>query len=184
LKTNGKSTHLRKKKKKFKSHHILSHVTHEFFLSTISVSEVCFFFSQNYTTSTRFIQGRRPGRRKSAKAGSRAKNKKYKKALALKHYAKDLDQRKKLIEAEEKKLARGEKVEPPPFDEDLPGGGQFYCKETDRHFISGAALATHKKSKRFRRALKQLKEKMYSQEEAEAAAGKTKESHIAPPTSK
>eukprot|EP00938_MAST-03A_sp_MAST-3A-sp1_P005808 g5808.t1 len=124
--------------------------------------------------------GRRPGRRKSAKAGARAKNKKYKKALALKHYARDLDQRKKLIEEEERKLARGEKIEPPAFDEDLPGGGQFYCKETDRHFISASALAHHKKSKRFKRALKQLKEKIYTQAEADAAAGMTREPHLAP----
>ena len=124
--------------------------------------------------------GRRPGRRKSAKAGARAKNKKYKKALALKHYARDLDQRKKLIEEEEFQTARGEKIEPPAFDEDLPGGGQFYCKETDRHFISAAALAHHKKSKRFKRALKQLKEKIYTQAEADAAAGMTREPHLAP----
>ena len=77
-------------------------------------------------------------------------------------------------------MEAGEPVPKPKFDEDLPGGGQFYCKETDRHFINAQALAAHKKSKRYRRALKQLREKIYTHDEADAAAGKTKEPLLAP----
>jgi len=109
-----------------------------------------------------------------------AKNKRYKKARALKKFMLDFDQRKTAIENAKSKIEAGEKIPKPKFDEDLPGGGQHYCVETDRHFINAAALAAHKKSKKYRRALKRLREKAYTQDEAEAAAGKTKEPHIRP----
>ena len=87
-----------------------------------------------------------------------------------------------------------------PMDDDKPGFGQFFCRETGRYFIvswhrclsrtrrfltyvfdgqNAEALAKHKKTKFYKKRLKQLKEKIYEQEEAEFAAGKTKE--ILPP---
>ncbi|KAJ1651693.1 hypothetical protein IWQ61_007807 [Dispira simplex] len=59
-----------------------------------------------------------------------------------------------------------------PLDVDLPGGGQHYCVECARHFISEHALTGHKKTQSHKRRVKQLKtETPYSQKEAEAAVG-------------
>ncbi|KAI0560044.1 zinc finger protein [Gracilaria domingensis] len=58
-----------------------------------------------------------------------------------------------------------------PIDFDLPGLGQFYCLQCARYFISDTVLAAHKKTKKHKFRLKELKEKPYSQLEAEAAAG-------------
>lgn len=58
-----------------------------------------------------------------------------------------------------------------PIDFDLPGLGQHYCVECARYFISDEVLAQHNKTKKHKARLKELKEKPYSQEEAEAAAG-------------
>ena len=65
------------------------------------------------------------------------------------------------------------------FDEDLPGGGRFYCPQTARHFISAAALAAHMKTKEYKKRVKELKQTPYSQEEADRAAGLMKE--VLPP---
>ena len=64
------------------------------------------------------------------------------------------------------------------FDEDLPGGGLFYCIETGRHFANKDALDRHKKTTVFKKRLKKLREKKYTQEEADAAAGVMKEKYI------
>lgn len=45
----------------------------------------------------------------------------------------------------------------------------------DRYFIDAHTLAQHKKTKFYKKALKRLKEDMYRHDEADAAAGKTKE---------
>lgn len=66
-----------------------------------------------------------------------------------------------------------------PYDDELPGGGQFFCQETDMHFIDAKALADHKKSRFYKRRCKALKEEKYTQESAEWAAGMTKE--VLPP---
>jgi len=58
-----------------------------------------------------------------------------------------------------------------PIDMDLPGLGQFYCVECARYFISSIVLSQHTKTKKHKNRLKELKEKPYSQAEAEAAAG-------------
>ena len=65
------------------------------------------------------------------------------------------------------------------FDDDLPGGGQFYCVETGKHFISADALAKHRKSRFYKRRLQELKEEQYTQGVADQAAGKSKE--VLPP---
>ena len=60
-----------------------------------------------------------------------------------------------------------------PFNEDLPGGGQFYCMYTGRHFESAEALARHQKTKQFKRDKKRVVTgpKPHEQRDAEAAAG-------------
>ncbi|KAK7529795.1 uncharacterized protein J3D65DRAFT_561903 [Phyllosticta citribraziliensis] len=55
--------------------------------------------------------------------------------------------------------------------EDLPGLGQFYCKECAKWFESDANLVAHQRAKPHKRRLRQLKEEPYTQKEAEAAAG-------------
>ena len=62
------------------------------------------------------------------------------------------------------------------YDEELPGGGQFYSQETSTHFVSARALADHKKTKAYKKRCKELKKAPYSHEEADAAAGLMRES--------
>lgn len=105
------------------------------------------------------------------KKGARSKNKQYKRKVWLCNRDKDVDQIQEELEKSQ------EKKEPIQFefDDELPGGGQFYCPETGKHFIDAKALADHKKTKFYRRRLRQLKEEKYTQDEAERAAGMTKE---------
>jgi bud site selection protein 20 len=104
----------------------------------------------------------------SRRKGATSKVKKYKKKTWLCHIAKDTDQ----IQDEIEKRANSIKV---PYNDELPGGGQFYCVETGMHFIDAKALADHKKSRYYKRRCKELKEEKYTQESAEFAAGMTKE---------
>lgn len=108
----------------------------------------------------------------SRRKGATSKVKKYKKKTWLCHRAKDTDQ----IQDEIEKGANSIKVS---YNDELPGGGQFYCIETGMHFIDAKALADHKKSRYYKRRCKELKEEKYTQESAEFAAGMTKE--ILPP---
>lgn len=57
--------------------------------------------------------------------------------------------------------------------EDLPGLGQWYCKECAKWFESEANYGAHTKAKPHKRRLRQLREEPYSQKEAELAAGLT-----------
>uniref|UniRef100_A0AAF5RT56 Zinc finger protein 593 homolog n=1 Tax=Wuchereria bancrofti TaxID=6293 RepID=A0AAF5RT56_WUCBA len=57
------------------------------------------------------------------------------------------------------------------FDLDLPGDGQFYCVECDRHFIDEKSLRSHRSSKVHRQRLKRLREPVYTQHEAEESVG-------------
>lgn len=103
--------------------------------------------------------------------GARTSKKQYRKyVLATKHRAKDVDQ------VQDELASGGLKFD---FDEDLPGGGQFYCQETARHFMDANALARHKKSREYRRRVKELKQEQYTQGEAELGAGMTRE--VLPP---
>jgi bud site selection protein 20 len=61
------------------------------------------------------------------------------------------------------------------YDDELPGGGQFYAIETGQHFTYAKALADHKKSRYFKKRAKELKEEKYTQGSAEWASGMTKE---------
>lgn len=58
-----------------------------------------------------------------------------------------------------------------PVDFDLPGLGQHYCVECARYFLSADVLQKHTKTKLHKHRVKELREKPYSQAEAEAAAG-------------
>ena len=65
-----------------------------------------------------------------------------------------------------------------PLNDDLPGRGQFYCVETARHFESAHALAAHKKTKAYKKRVKRLAEKQFTQEEADAAGGVQTEKYV------
>jgi len=110
------------------------------------------------------------------KKGAHCKVKKYKKSRDTKRRKRDVDQIFDDVEKIEVKEAEGRPAVAPDFDEDLPGGGQFYCVETGRHFTDQQALDAHRKSRFFRRRLKELKEDTkYTLTEAEWAGGMTTE---------
>ncbi|CAB3403564.1 unnamed protein product [Caenorhabditis bovis] len=56
-------------------------------------------------------------------------------------------------------------------DYDIPGNGQFYCIECERHFIDEKTRQIHRKTKQHKNRVKSLKEVPYSIKEAEAAGG-------------
>uniref|UniRef100_A0A6V2CRS5 C2H2-type domain-containing protein n=1 Tax=Ditylum brightwellii TaxID=49249 RepID=A0A6V2CRS5_9STRA len=112
----------------------------------------------------------------SRKKGARSKIKKYKKKSWLCHRAKDTDQ---IQDEIEKAHETGKPADTFEYDDELPGGGQFYCVETGKHFADAKALADHKKSRYYKRRCKELKEEKYSQQTAEWASGMTKE--VLPP---
>ena len=107
----------------------------------------------------------------SKKHGMRRKVTKYKKKRWLVHRAKDTDQ----IQDEIEKAEENGKSIAFDYDDELPGGGQFYCVETGKHFQDAQALADHKKSRYYKRRCKELKEEKYTQKVAEWAAGMTSE---------
>ena len=106
------------------------------------------------------------------KHGARSKKKKYKRKVWLCHRDKDIDQIQDELEKSEETGKPATAIE---YDDELPGGGQFYCAETGKHFIDAKALADHKKTKFYKRRLKDLKQEKYTQEMAEWASGMTKE---------
>ncbi|GMI31812.1 hypothetical protein TrCOL_g7456 [Triparma columacea] len=106
---------------------------------------------------------------KQKKPGSRSKIKKYKRACLTKHRAKDLDQ---IQDDIAKAKETGTNLNSIEFDDELPGGGQFFCFETNRHFTDEKALRDHKKTREYKRRVKQLKEEKY---DPDFAAGITKE---------
>lgn len=109
--------------------------------------------------------------RGARKDGIRSKKKQYKRKVWLCNRDKDMDQ----IQDE---LEKSEETGKPigfEYDDELPGGGQFYCVETGKHFIDAKALADHKKTKFYKRRLKELKKEKYTQATAEWAAGMTRE---------
>jgi bud site selection protein 20 len=109
------------------------------------------------------------------KHGSRSKIKKYKRKKWLCNRAKDTDQIQDEIEKAIETGQRQQQQQPIPYDDELPGGGQFYCVETGKHFTDAKALADHKKSRYYKRRVKEVKEEKYTQATAEWAAGMTKE---------
>ncbi|KAF2827720.1 hypothetical protein CC86DRAFT_455310 [Ophiobolus disseminans] len=84
-------------------------------------------------------------------------------------HTRDLDQ----VHADlhdEKHLAEFKDAKP---IEDLPGLGQHYCKECAKFFESETNFTSHQKGKVHKRRVKALRDKPYSQKEAEAATGLT-----------
>lgn len=57
------------------------------------------------------------------------------------------------------------------IDYDLPGNGQFYCIECERHFVDEKTRQLHRKTKLHKNRVKTLKEVPYTQAEANAAGG-------------
>ena len=55
--------------------------------------------------------------------------------------------------------------------EDLPGLGQYYCVECAKYFDTEVNRAAHLRGKNHKRRTRLLREKPYSQREAEEAAG-------------
>lgn len=107
-----------------------------------------------------------PQRRK----GHTGMNKKRHKAMKLKHFNKDIDQIHEDLQPQNTQALLNQ-----PIDEDLPGLGQFYCIECSRYFISQDALIEHKRSKPHKKRLRVLKQKPYTQADAERFAGMSKE---------
>jgi bud site selection protein 20 len=109
------------------------------------------------------------------KKGARSKNKQYKRKVWLCNRDKDIDQIQDEFEKQaESGIPVAEQIVP-AYDDELPGGGQFYCPETARHFISAKALEDHKRTKFYKRRVKELQEEKYTQGTADWAAGKSKE---------
>ena len=109
--------------------------------------------------------------RTKQKPKAHAKIKKYKRSRDTKRRDRDVDQ---VFDDIKRAEALGPQVI--PFDDDLPGCGQFYCVETARYFVDQKALDDHKKSRAYKRRVKELKEETpFTQKDAEAAAGMTKE---------
>lgn len=90
--------------------------------------------------------------------------------------AKDIDQ---IQEELDKKLfgitsySTEQKQEDNSFsdDEQLPGGGNFYCQSCDKYFINQLTLDIHLRTKNHKKREKLLKETPYTHKEAEAAGG-------------
>ncbi len=109
---------------------------------------------------------------KQKKPGARSKLKKYKRAIWTSRRPKDIDQIQDELEQAGKEGKTVEDLAVKPYDDELPGGGQFFCVETNKHFIDAKALADHKKTREYKRRVKQLKEEKY---DPDWAAGITKE---------
>ena len=108
------------------------------------------------------------GHRTKSKPGAGSKIKKYKRG-------RDTKRRRRDVEQVFDDMTKKEQLETAqPFDDDLPGCGQFYCVETARYFVDQKALDDHKKSRAYKRRVKELKEETpFTQKDAEAAAGMT-----------
>jgi bud site selection protein 20 len=106
--------------------------------------------------------------------GHNAKNKSYKRKIWLSRRDKDIDEIDTDIQKAEATTGVAEVAF--EYDVDLPGGGQFYCSETAKHFIDAKALEDHKKTKFYKRRVKELKAgNLHNHQTSEWAAGMTTE---------
>ncbi|KAI1165297.1 hypothetical protein F5B18DRAFT_649779 [Nemania serpens] len=67
-----------------------------------------------------------------------------------------------------KHLSQHQELKP---KEDLPGLGRWYCVECAKWYDTEVNLVMHRKGKPHKRRVRQLREKPYTQKEAEAAIG-------------
>mmetsp|Transcript_8167 Transcript_8167/g.10667 ORF Transcript_8167/g.10667 Transcript_8167/m.10667 type:complete len:118 (+) Transcript_8167:133-486(+) len=111
------------------------------------------------------------GQCQAKKRGIRSKRKEYKRKIWLCRREKDTDQIQDMVEKDSNPVI--------PYNDELPGGGQFYCAETDCHFTDAKPLADHKKTKMYKKRVKQLKEEKYTQHKSDWGAGMTQE--VLPP---
>jgi bud site selection protein 20 len=109
------------------------------------------------------------------KAGGRSKIKKYKRGFWVKNRTMDTDQLRDQME----KVAETGKPIQIVYDDELPGGGQFYAQETGKHFIDAKALSDHKKTRAYKKRVKEIKEEKYNHASADWASGMVKE--VLPP---
>lgn len=68
----------------------------------------------------------------------------------------------------------------PENDEDLPGGGEFYCQFCCRHFGNGTIMQGHLKTRHHKRTVRKIAktaENPYTQMHADAAVGLSTESY-------
>lgn len=72
---------------------------------------------------------------------------------------------------EDMKPENAEKLLHQKVDLDKPGSGQHYCLHCARYFTDMQSMKAHFRSKQHKRRLKALEEDVYTQQEAEAAAG-------------
>uniref|UniRef100_A0A060T551 ARAD1B07634p n=1 Tax=Blastobotrys adeninivorans TaxID=409370 RepID=A0A060T551_BLAAD len=63
------------------------------------------------------------------------------------------------------------KLKDQEIDETKPGLGQFYCIPCAKYFESEVAIKSHVATKRHKRRLKQINDRPYTPQEADAAAG-------------
>lgn len=89
-----------------------------------------------------------------------------KKKFRTRRKTKDLDEVHEELESKKSDPILHQKIDP-----DLPGQGQFCCIFCARYFINEKSLTEHKKTKNHKKRLRLLKDKPYTQAEAELAAG-------------
>jgi len=92
--------------------------------------------------------------------GSKSKKK-------TRRYTRDLDQ----IHADLSSEAHLAQYKKTKAMEDLPGLGQWYCKECAKWFEGEANFTSHRRGKNHKRRLRQLREEPHTQKESEAAIG-------------
>ncbi|KAK8813202.1 hypothetical protein WA158_002794 [Blastocystis sp. Blastoise] len=107
------------------------------------------------------------GAKTTGKHQAHAKKRYYKRLRAVSNRFKDLDQ----IQDELKNPKKAQTT----YNEELPGGGLFYCLYCDRHMPDQKTLDEHQKCKIHQKNVKKANQEQYTQEEAELAAGKSKE---------
>ena len=95
--------------------------------------------------------------------GNFAKNKQISKLRRTRNYRKDIDQ----IYDDVNQPEKTEKLTNQSVDESLPGLGQHYCVTCARYFINRITLTGHLKTKQHKKSIKSLKEKPYTQKDAE-----------------
>lgn len=64
-----------------------------------------------------------------------------------------------------------QKLKNQEIDETKPGLGQFYCIPCAKYFESEVAIKSHVVTKRHKRRLKEINDRPYTTQEADAAAG-------------